>query len=148
MPTSFLARLCLMITLVVSGSPAMAQSILLDSQTATYGNPWQAGGKTGASANFLNTRTLVTSKTLPAEGDFEILGRIDVEARWFGSTAKATKLLGEKAKSMGGNAVVESRTWQAAAFPAIVAPHGSGIAVRVKDHELLESLADSASTWE
>jgi len=147
MPTAALARVCLVIFLVLSGWPAVAQSTLLDPVTATYGSPWLGSGMKGASTNPFN-RTLVTSNALPAEGDFEILGRIDVQSQWFGGTSKATKLLAEKARSMGGNAVVESQVWQAPAFPAIVAPHGSGIAVRINDRELLESLADSASNWE
>jgi hypothetical protein len=148
MPITLLARLCLMIALLLLGLPAMAQSILLDPVTATYGSPWHGSGAKGSSANIVNTATLVTSKALPAEGDFAILGRIDVHSRWFGSTGKATKLLAEKAKMMGGNAVVESQVWQAPAFPAIVAPHGSGIAVRIDDHELLESMANAGSSWE
>lgn len=149
MPSVVLARLYLTFALMVSaGTPALAQSILLDPVTATYGRPWPNTGTPGSSANFLSSRTLVTSKALPAEGDFEVLGRIDVESQWFGSTGKARKLLAEKARTMGGNAVVESRVWQAPAFPAIVAPHGSGVAVRIKDRELLESLNDSTSTWE
>jgi hypothetical protein len=137
-----------MILLGLSGAPVLAQSILLDPATATYGSPWQGAASKGTSANLPGSATLVTSKALPAEGDFTILGRIDVQSSWFGSTGKATKLLAEKAKQMGGNAVVESQVWQAPAFPAIVAPHGSGIAVRIDDHELLESMANSASSWE
>jgi hypothetical protein len=148
MPSDFLARVCLMILLGLSGWPVLAQSILLDPATATYGSPWQGAGSKGASANLLGSGTLVTSKALPAEGEFTILGRIDVQSSWFGPTSKATKMLAEKAKRMGGNAVVESQVWQAPAFPAIVAPHGSGIAVRIDDHELLESMANSASSWE
>jgi len=126
----------------------MAQSILLDYQTATYGSPWPGAGTKSANANILDAATLVTSKALPAEGEFVILGRIDVQSSWFGKTSKATKLLADKAKSIGGNAVVESQVWQAPTFLAIVTPHGSGIAVRIDDRELLESLANSGSSWE
>lgn len=96
----------------------------------------------------LNNKTLVTFNRLPAQGDFEILGRIDVHSRWFGSTGKAMTLLAEKARSLGANAVVEASVWLAPAFPATAAPHGTGIAVRINDHQLLEKLADSSSTWE
>lgn len=147
MPFAFLTRLCLMIALVIPGWPVMAQSILLDPTTATYGNPWVTPRPVAASGS-LENRTLVTANALPAEGEFKILGALSVHARWPGSSRKATKLLAEQAKSMGGNAVVETRLWQDIAFPAGIAPHGSGIAVRIVDEELLRSLAESGSTWE
>lgn len=148
MPGTVLTRLCLMIALVVSGSPASAQSILLDPVRATYGNPWVTPMPKGASANPLDSKVLVTTSALPAQGDFETLGALYVESRWPGGTGKARKLLAEQAKVMGANVVVESRVWQGLAFPAVVAPQGSGIAVLVKDRELLESLAGSGSSWE
>lgn len=129
-------------------STASAQSILLDHKSATYGNPWQGTAPSGPTAHMLNNKTLVTFNRLPAQGDFEILGRIDVHSRWFGSTGKAMTLLAEKARSLGANAVVEASVWLAPAFPATAAPHGTGIAVRINDHQLLEKLADSSSTWE
>ena len=43
---------------------------------------------------------------------------------------------------------VEARAWQAFALPAVVAPHANGIAVRVKDDDLLRSLAGSGQTLE
>lgn len=143
-----LTRLCLMITLVVSGLPAMAQSILLDPNTATYGNPWVTPFPKGSSANPLDAKVLVTTSAMPAQGEFEPLGALYVQSRWPGGTGKATKLLAEQAKGMGANAVVEARVWQGLAFPAVVAPHGSGIAIRIKDDDLLRSLANSTSTWE
>lgn len=144
---NILIRLCLAAAASLTCAAASAQSVLLDQRSATYGNPWH-GSTTGPSAHTLNTKTLVTFNSLPAQGDFEVLGRIDVYSRWFGSTRKAMTLLGEKARSMGANAVVEAGVWQAPAFPATVAPHGTGIAVRIKDLQLLEKLADSSSTWE
>lgn len=93
-------------------------------------------------------KILVTFNALPAAGNFEVLGPIYVFKRWFGGTGAAMSLLGEKARSMGANAVVESSVWLAPAFPAQVAPHGKGIAVRVNDPKLLQALADESSTWE
>lgn len=144
---NFLLRLSLAAAAGLAFTQANAQSVLLNHQTATYGNPWPSG-TTGPSARTLNSKTLVTFNSLPAQGDFEVLGRIEVYSRWFGSTRKAMTLLGEKARSMGANAVVETGVWQAPAFPATVAPHGTGLAVRINDYQLLEKLADSSSTWE
>lgn len=144
---NFLLRLSLAAAAGLACTQASAQSVLLNHQTATYGNPWPSG-TTDPSARTLNSKTLVTFNSLPAQGDFEVLGRIEVYSRWFGSTRKAMTLLGEKARSMGANAVVETGVWQAPAFLATVAPHGTGIAVRINDYQLLEKLADSSSTWE
>jgi hypothetical protein len=137
-----------MISLVVSGLPASAQSILLDPITATYGNPWVTPRTPVISSGSIEIKVLVTTSALPAEGEFKVLGPLNVQSRWPGFTSKATKLLAEKARNMGANVVVEARTWQAPAFPAGIAPHGSGIAVRIVDEDLLHSLVDSGSTWE
>lgn len=93
-------------------------------------------------------KILVSFNQLPASGDFEIIGPISVYKRWFGGTGAAMQLLGQKARELGANAVVESRVWLAPAFPAQVAPHGSGIAVRIRDIKILEALVDDASSWE
>lgn len=144
---NILLHLCLVTAAGLACTAASAQSVLLDHRTATYGNPWR-GSTTGPGAHMLNNKTLVTFNSLPAQGNFEVLGRIEVYSRWFGSTRKAMTMLAEKARSLGANAVVETAVWQAPAFPATVAPHGTGIAVRIKDLQLLEKLADSSSTWE
>ncbi len=96
----------------------------------------------------IDSKVLVTPTALPAQGEFEALGALYVQARWPGSTSKARKLLAEQARSMGANVVVEARLWQGLAFPAVVAPQGSGIAVLVRDRELRQSLAGSGSAWE
>lgn len=148
MPSSLRFLRCLIIALLALAPAAFAQSILLDHRAATYGNPLHNIPSQGPSATTLNTRTLVTTKALPAQGDFEVLGQIEVYSRWFGGTQKAKALLGQRAKELGANAVFESQVWLAPAFPATVAPHGRGIAVRINDLQLLEKLADSASSWE
>ncbi len=148
MPTALPARLCLLLALLVTGWPAGAQSILLDSTTATYGNPWVTPMLQGSSASSLGTKVLITTSVLPVKGEFETLGALYVKSGWPGSTDKARKLLAEQAKGMGANVVVEARVWQGLAFPAVVAPQGSGIAILVRDSEQLESLVSSGSTWE
>lgn len=93
-------------------------------------------------------KVLVTFNALPPEGSYELVGPISVFKRWFGGTGTAMRLLGERARELGANAVVATSVWLAPAFPAQVAPHGKGIAIRVKDPRVLEMLADEASTWE
>lgn len=148
MPKAILGRLCLTITLLTTASLTFAQSVLLDHRTATYGNPWVGPPARVPGTNAHPEKTLVTAKALPAQGDFETLGALYVQSRWPGNTGKAKKLLAEQAKRMGANVVVEARVWQALAFPAVVAPNGSGLAVRINDADLLDSLTVSGSTWE
>lgn len=151
MPHSFrntLFRRSLMAAAVVFCAAANGQSILLDHRTATYGHPATGNASAAPTGRNVVNKTLVTAKALPAEGDFQIIGRIDVYSRWFGGTGKAKSLLGEKARSLGANAVFEASVWLAPAFPATLAPHGTGIAVRITNQQLLEQLADASSTWE
>ncbi|MBS1144053.1 MAG: hypothetical protein H6R14_1459 [Proteobacteria bacterium] len=145
---TILARLGFAVLLLAAGVPAVAQSILLDHRTATYGSPFPSSGTGAAGTRAMQERVLVTFNALPAEGEFRVIGPIDVHSRWFGGTSKSAQLLADKARSMGANAVVSSRVWLAPAFPVFAAPHGSGIAVRIHDETLLNSLADAASTWE
>lgn len=144
---SRLSRLALLAAFCTLAAPVLAQSVLLDHRTATYGIPLSAHGLASGLTDPLK-RTLVTFNALPQAGDYEILGRVDVYSRFFGSTRTAMKLLAEKARAMGANAVVETGVWMAPAFPVPVAPHGTGIAVRVRDRELLQRLGDSTSHWE
>lgn len=148
MSRTALTRICLLVPLLFVGQPASAQSILLDSRSATYGNPWVTPSAQVASSAGADSKVLVTASALPAKGDFEALGALHVQSRWPGGSGKANKLLADQARGMGANAVVEARSWQGLAFPAVVAPHGSGIAVRIADDELLRSLAGSGSSWE
>jgi hypothetical protein len=93
-------------------------------------------------------KVLVTFNKVPATIDYEVIGPVEIYSRWFGGFGTARGLLGEKARQMGANAVVETGLWLAPSFPVPVAPHARGIAVRIPDIWDLERLADSASTWE
>jgi hypothetical protein len=135
--TSANRRSLLALSLIVATTVAMAQTTAATQEAS--GTSIQA---------IPENKVLVTFNPLPPEGAYEVIGPISVFKRWFGGTGAAMTLLGEKARSLGANAVVESKVWLAPAFPAQVAPHGSGIAIRVKDPALLKALADAESTWE
>jgi len=93
-------------------------------------------------------KILVTFNKVPTTIDYELIGPIDVYARWFGSNATARALLAERARAMGANAVVETMIWQAPSFPVPAAPHAYGVAVRIPDIWDIERLADKWSSWE
>ena len=91
---------------------------------------------------------IVWGTTLPADIEYEVIGPISVYKRWFGGMGQAYPLLADKARELGGNAVIDARAWLSPAFPAQVAPHGKGIVIRVKDPAKLEKLAAEDGQWE
>lgn len=93
-------------------------------------------------------KILITKKSLPATGAYEVIESVWAYSRWFGNKDDVIRMLREQARSLGANAIVETGTWYAPAFPSTLAPHASGIAVRIREIELLEAMTDSTSTWE
>lgn len=138
-------RIALLATLGLLSASAFAQSVLVDHRTATYRHA--AGSQASASGKQF-VPMLVTFNSPSQPDDYEVLGRIEVHSRNFGSNRTAMRLLAEKARAMGANAVIDTGVWQAPAFPVPLAPHGTGIAVRIHDRQILEQLADASSIWE
>ncbi|MCB4361568.1 hypothetical protein [Quatrionicoccus australiensis] len=93
-------------------------------------------------------KILVTGKSLPPSGAYEVIESIWAYSRWFGNKDDVIRMLREQARSLGANAIVETGTWYAPAFPRTLAPHAMGTAVRIREIELLEAMTDSSSTWE
>jgi len=93
-------------------------------------------------------KILVTGKSLPPSGAYEVIESIWAYSRWFGNKDDVIRMLREQARSLGANAIVETGTWYAPAFPRTLAPHAMGTAVRIREIELLEAMTDSNSTWE
>ncbi len=93
-------------------------------------------------------KVLLSYKNQPPEGSYEVLGPIYVNKHWFGGLDSAKKELAAAAREMGANVVLETRLWLAPAFPVPAAPHGQGIALRIRDTNLIEELTDQFSTWE
>jgi hypothetical protein len=142
----FLAGLAVALSFVLSGGNAYGQQRdpKADARSATYyGLPEFAHGSYLSSG-----RVLVTFNALPADGAYEVIGPISVYKRGYGGLATARQLLANRARELGANAVVEAGVWLAPAFPAKVAPHGAGIAVRVMHPDVLQSLMDDYSSWE
>jgi hypothetical protein len=93
---------------------------------------------------------LLINSALPAGVAHDVIGRVDVFQRSYGGIGDAAKLLGNKGREVGANAIVEYRVWLAPAGFAAAAPHGTGIAVRVRDARRLEELGRTggAARWE
>ena len=93
-------------------------------------------------------KVLVIGSALPAGVAHDVIGRVDVFQRSYGGIGDAFKLLGNKGREVGANAIVDARTWLAPAGFAAAAPHGSGIAVRVRDPRRLEEIGRTGGRWE
>jgi len=84
-------------------------------------------------------RVFITEQTLPSSVEFELISTIEVEKKWYGSTANALMPMAERARKLGANAVIQVRTWFAPSGFSWAAPHAAGQAVMVQDINLLES---------
>jgi hypothetical protein len=122
-----------------STAPAAANSAPASSASEAKGNTAPA-----AKPKVL----MVWGSTLPADIEYEVIGPISVYKRWFGGMGQAYPLLAERARELGGNAVLAAHAYLSPAFPANVAPHGKGIVIRVKDPAKLERLSAEDGQWE
>lgn len=142
----FLAGLAVALTFALAGGNAYGQQRdpRADARSATYyGLPEFAHG------SYISPgRVLMSFNALPGEGTYEVIGPINVYKRWYGGLSTARRILADRARELGANAVVETRVWLAPAFPAKLAPHGSGIAIRVDHPDVLQSLMGDGSSWE
>jgi hypothetical protein len=93
-------------------------------------------------------KVLIVGYPVPADLQYEVIGPIQVFKRGYGSTGMAFHMLGDKAREVGANAVVEASAWLAPAFPANVAPHGKGIAVFIENPKALDELSKNGGRWE
>lgn len=78
-------------------------------------------------------RVFVTSASLPATVQHEVLGTVDVGKAWYGSSEKVHEPLADGARKLGADAVVEVKSWFQPSGWAWAAPHGSGKAVKITD---------------
>jgi len=85
-------------------------------------------------------RVFVTKQSLPTSVAFVRISTIDVGKVWYGSADGALVAMADRARELGANAIIETRTWHQPAGWAWSAPQGSGLAVRVTDIKSLEPL--------
>jgi uncharacterized protein YbjQ (UPF0145 family) len=67
-----------------------------------------------------------------------MIATIDVGKKWYGSSHDAVSAMADRARELGANAVIQSKTWLAPSGFSWAAPHGSGQAVSVRDIKALE----------
>ena len=91
-------------------------------------------------------QVFVTKESLPASIAFVQVSRIDVGKAWYGSTDGVLVAMADRARELGANAIIETKTWHEPAGWALVSPEGSGLAVHVSDPKSLEA-AGVSGTW-
>jgi hypothetical protein len=93
-------------------------------------------------------KVLVLGSQLPPGTVHEVIGTIEVFSRSYGGIGESYRMLGDKGREVGANAVIDARVWLAPSFPVAAAPHGKGIAVRVRDEKKLQEVGGTGGRWE
>lgn len=93
-------------------------------------------------------KVLVLGSGLPPGVDHDVLGRVEVFQRSYGGIGDSYRLLGDKGREVGANAILEARVWLAPAGFIVTAPHGAGVAVRVRSQARLEEVGKTGGRWE
>ena len=93
-------------------------------------------------------KVLVLGSALPPGVDHEVLGPVTVFMRSYGGIGDSYRLLGDKGREVGANAIIDARVWLAPAFPIAAAPHGAGTAVRVRSQARLDEISKTGGRWE
>jgi hypothetical protein len=91
-------------------------------------------------------RVFVTEESLPPDVPFVMIATIDVGKKWYGSSHDAVTATADRARELGANAVIQSKTWLAPSGFSWAAPHGSGQAVKISDMKALEA-SSVRGTW-
>lgn len=91
-------------------------------------------------------RVFVTEQPLPASVTFVPIATVDVGKAWYGSTDGVLVAIADRARELGANAVIETKTWHQPAGFSWYSPEGSGLAVRVNDVKSLEASGVNG-TW-
>jgi hypothetical protein len=92
-------------------------------------------------------KAFVTEQALPADVEFDLIGTIDVGKVWYGSSDNVLTSMAHRARELGANAVIETKTWHQPSGFSWAAPHGSGQAVHVKDVSMLAARGVSGN-WQ
>ena len=91
-------------------------------------------------------KVFVTKQPLPASVAFVPISTIDVGKAWYGSSNKVLETMADRARELGANAVIQTKTWHQPAGWSWASPEGSGQAVRVNDLKSLQASGING-TW-
>ena len=91
-------------------------------------------------------RVFITAQALPANVQYDVISKIDVGNIWYGSSENSFIAMAQRARELGANAIIQALTWYQPSGFSWSAPHGSGLAVRIKDIKSIES-SDMVGSW-
>jgi len=129
-PLKFGRRYLLLVCLILAGCSAHSPLIL---KNTTDSSPVQSSFPAS------QDKVFITKQSLPQGVAYVSISTIDVGKIWYGSTDGVLASLADRARELGANAVIETKTWHQPAGFAWAAPEGSGLAVRVTDTKALEA---------
>lgn len=78
-------------------------------------------------------RIRITREGLPPGTAYTVIGTIDAGSNWYGPDADAEKMMADKARAMGADAIIQAKLWHQPSGFSWAAPHGSGVAVKLSD---------------
>ena len=72
----------------------------------------------------------VSAEDLPP-GAYQVLGKLEVSKPWYGNLDESKKMLADRARKLGADAVIQAKVWHSPSGFAWAAPHGSGVAIKL-----------------
>lgn len=88
----------------------------------------------------------VYKAALPEAVKYEHICQVDVGKVWWGGQGWVMKDMANRARKVGGNAVIDVNTWKQPSGWAWAAPHGNGQIIKVADPSILKS-AELEGWW-
>ncbi len=76
-------------------------------------------------------KVFLTSMSLPFHVEYKELGRIECGKASYGSPEDIYIMLASAARNLGADGIINVNTWMQQSGLALVAPHGSGIAIKI-----------------
>lgn len=81
----------------------------------------------------VHTHKVFVTESSISESQFIPVAKIDIGKVWYGSTDNVLESMAIRAREIGADAVIVVKTWRQPSGWSWAAPHGSGLAIKMKD---------------
>jgi hypothetical protein len=110
---------------------------------ATNTAPPPAADSTAAASSKLTYppttgRIRIIMGDLPEGTDYFVLEPLHVETGWYGELDEAKRLLADRARKLGADAVIKADVWHSPSGISWASPHGKGLAVKLRQPESVD----------
>src|SRR5438093_6523683 len=78
-----------------------------------------------------SNRIFITKASLPAD-NIEPIAELELNKGWYGSTDNTQQALGDRARELGADAVINMKSWHAPSAFSWASPYSSGTAVKLR----------------